>query len=85
MIFSDYVLAGCADPFADSHHTPMAYFVAFTTKIIRWDFVEMAAVIGAPLPLRNKSAPTEAICTEARAAFERVYAADLALWNSDTT
>jgi hypothetical protein len=63
-----------------SGNVSRAYFAAFANKIIRWNFAELAELIGAPIPTETK-APIEARWTEeAREEFERTYGADLALW-----
>jgi hypothetical protein len=80
--FSDWVIAVCRRPPDHILFTQFAYHRGMANRVVRWDFAEMASILGVPIPHENRV--SEAFDTtwtpHARQAFAVAYAADLALW-----
>jgi hypothetical protein len=81
--FASWVVAVCRRSCNDHILYPQhAYHRGLANRVVRWDFAEMASILGVPIPHENRvsGAFDTPWTVEARQAFAVAYAADLALW-----
>ena len=78
--FAERALAG-GFPFATPEFVPQVDYCGFVNLFIRWDFAELAEVLGVALPHVNPTEYEPVIWPAAtRKRFAEHYAADLELW-----
>ena len=78
--FAEVALEG-RFPFKTPELLPQVDYCAFANHFIRWDFVELAEVLGVTVPHVNRTEPEPVIWpAEIRERFAERYAGDLALW-----
>jgi hypothetical protein len=70
-------------PFRTPELLPQADSCGLANRLVRWDFDELAELLGAAVPHLNRTGPEPVTWPERVAArFADVYAADLALWDT---
>ena len=78
--FAETALAG-SFPFKSPELAPQVDYAALANHLIRWDFGELAEVLGVAVPHVNKTEREPVIWPAAiNERFAERYAADLALW-----
>jgi hypothetical protein len=78
--FAETAFAG-RFPFRTPELVPQVDYCALANHLIRWDFVELAELLGVALPHLIRTEPEPLIWPEAlKQKFAERYAADLALW-----
>jgi hypothetical protein len=78
--FAETALAGDF-PFKTPELVPQVDYCALTNHLIRWDFAELAEVLGVAVPHVNRTEREPVIWPAAiKERFAERYAADLALW-----
>jgi hypothetical protein len=79
--FSDWVIAVCRRPPDHILFTQFAYHRGMANRVVRWDFAEMAEILGVEIPHLHATAANPCHWTPAASeVFASAYAADLALW-----
>jgi hypothetical protein len=78
--FAETALAG-GFPFKTPELVPQVKYCALANHLIRWDFAELAEVLGVAVPHVNRTEREPVIWPAAiKERFAERYAADLALW-----
>uniref|UniRef100_Q022R1 Sulfotransferase family protein n=1 Tax=Solibacter usitatus (strain Ellin6076) TaxID=234267 RepID=Q022R1_SOLUE len=80
--FAEAALEGCF-PFKTPELVPQVEYSALANHLIRWDFVELAGILGVPVPHVNQTEHESVIWpAPVREKFAARYAADLELWGT---
>jgi hypothetical protein len=80
--FAEKALGG-GFPFHTPELVPQVDCCALVNQFIRWDFAELAEVLGVPVPHLNRTERAPAIWPATiRQRFAKRYAADLELWEA---
>lgn len=78
--FAEAALAG-GFPFRTPELMPQVYYCGLANQLIRWDFAELAEVLGVAVPHINRTDREPVIWPASiRERFAEHYAADLELW-----